>query len=310
MSILLACIPDNNNQSSSNNTSLFIFILSLIGCIFVILDNNNSNNNTNNNNNITNHYIIGLLFITIPFRAWCNLAISGSGSGIGMDSSSSSQSQSDESSQSSQSSFASTISVLLVVWNTDTGALIVGRLLGRRRKNNLNTNNTNNSNVPEWIKRISPAKTMEGFFGGILGGIITSILLIPFLFNSLSIIDCNTDESSNDFCILWGLKQVQVDNTYDYGSIILNRRFFIGLFLSLFAILGDLVESAIKRKSNTKDSGSILPGHGGILDRFDSSLLAILFYRYILCVYFIGTATSSTIITTGSATSGNDENEL
>ena len=205
------------------------------------------------------------------------------------------------SSSSSSSAFASTISILLIVWNTDTGALIVGRLLGRRNKKIYDTKNTNSgNNVPEWIQKISPAKTMEGFLGGIFGGIITSIWLIPFLLNSLSIIDCSnididyTDTTS--FCILWGGST---------SSSILLKRFLIGLSLALFAILGDLVESAIKRKSKTKDSGSILPGHGGILDRFDSSLIAILFYRYIVCVYFISSTSSST------DNDGNDDgNEL
>ena len=298
ISVLLACIPDsnNNNQSSNTNTNtfnLFIFILSLMGCIYVILDNNSSNNsNSSYTSGIANHYIIGLLFITIPFRAWCNLAIS---------SSTSMQTTSDESSSSS-SSFASTISVLLIVWNTDTGALIVGRLLGRRNKkiNDTKNNNSSNSNVPEWIQKISPAKTMEGFLGGIFGGIITSIWLIPFLLNSLSIIDCNNididDTDTTSFCILWGGST---------SSSILLKRFLIGLSLALFAIVGDLVESAIKRKSKTKDSGSILPGHGGILDRFDSSLIAILFYRYIVCVYFISSTSNST------DNNGNDDgNEL
>ena len=281
MSVLLACIPDNNNNHQSSNTNtfnLFIFILSLMGCIYVILDNNSSNNsNSSYTSGIANHYIIGLLFITIPFRAWCNLAISTASMQT-----TTSELSSQPSSSSSSSSFASTISVLLIVWNTDTGALIVGRLLGRRNKKINETKNTNSgSNVPEWIQKISPAKTMEGFLGGIFGGIITSIWLLPFLLNSLSIIDCSNidtdDTDTTSFCILWGGST---------SSSIIFKRFLIGLSLALFAIVGDLVESAIKRKSKTKDSGSILPGHGGILDRFDSSLIAILFYRYIVCVYF------------------------
>jgi phosphatidate cytidylyltransferase len=52
--------------------------------------------------------------------------------------------------------------------------------------------------------------------------------------------------------------------------------------LSFLAIVGDLVESSIKRQSHSKDSGSFLPGHGGILDRFDSSLLAVLLYQALL----------------------------
>ena len=48
-----------------------------------------------------------------------------------------------------------------------------------------------------------------------------------------------------------------------------------GLVVCVFGTWGDLVESQIKRQLGIKDSGNILPGHGGMLDRFDSSLLAI-----------------------------------
>ena len=56
----------------------------------------------------------------------------------------------------------------------------------------------------------------------------------------------------------------------------------LGFSLGILAQVGDLLESAIKRWSNIKDSGSILPGHGGMLDRFDGYILAIpAFYLYL-----------------------------
>ena len=56
----------------------------------------------------------------------------------------------------------------------------------------------------------------------------------------------------------------------------------LGFSLGILAQAGDLLESAIKRWSNIKDSGSILPGHGGMLDRFDGYILAIpAFYIYL-----------------------------
>ena len=86
-------------------------------------------------------------------------------------------------------------------------------------------------------KKISPNKTLEGLIGGILGSML--------------------------FAIFVGY-QIQ-----DYGIIL----FFI--FLCFLAFIGDLLISFIKRQSGVKDTGTILPGHGGILDRLDSHLLVI-----------------------------------
>lgn len=85
---------------------------------------------------------------------------------------------------------------------------------------------------------ISPNKTVEGFIGGIVCAVIVAILFILF-----SDIDASM------------IKLV-----------------FVTIVLSIFGQVGDLVESALKRHYNVKDSGTILPGHGGILDRFDSLL--------------------------------------
>jgi CDP-diglyceride synthetase len=176
------------------------------------------------------HWILGLVVVTIPFRAWYVL---------------------------SQEDFASTISVLLVVWNCDTGALLFGRLFSSTSK----LIGMRRMPVPTWIHTISPAKSMEGFVGGMLGGTWTAVSWIPFLVRMFSI------ETSSAFDNLWTP---------------LSYRILLGISLSFLAIGGDLVESAIKRQSQSKDSGSFLPGHGGILDRFDSSLLAVLLYQVLL----------------------------
>ena len=85
---------------------------------------------------------------------------------------------------------------------------------------------------------ISPNKTVEGSIGGIV-----CAMIVAALFVFLTDIDAT----------LWSLLGIT-------------------LFLSAFGQLGDLVESALKRHFNVKDSGKLLPGHGGILDRFDSLL--------------------------------------
>ena len=94
--------------------------------------------------------------------------------------------------------------------------------------------------------RISPAKSWEGSIGG---GVL--VLVAAFL---VSLLDQNHGNLS-------GL------NTLQWRGL--------GLVVTVFGTWGDLVESLIKRTLGIKDSGTILPGHGGMLDRFDSSLLAI-----------------------------------
>ena len=88
------------------------------------------------------------------------------------------------------------------------------------------------------FERISPNKTWEGSIGGAVFSVIGSLVIHQF----------------------WGIFSVPV---------------WIGaaLLVSIFANLGDLMESAFKRNADVKDSGSIMPGHGGILDRFDAILL-------------------------------------
>ena len=97
------------------------------------------------------------------------------------------------------------------------------------------------------FERISPKKTWEGFIGG---GLCT-VLLAWYVSHWLP------DFSQTQWVLL-------------------------ALVAVVFGTLGDLVESMLKRSLNIKDSGSLLPGHGGLLDRFDAFLLAIPFYWLIL----------------------------
>ena len=115
---------------------------------------------------------------------------------------------------------------LLIVWGTDTGAYLFGRLLGRHKL---------------W-PQISPNKTIEGA----LGGIITAVAVGIIFFGAGWIVHLE----------LWLL-------------------LLYAIILSIFGQLGDLVESALKRHFDVKDSGSLMPGHGGVLDCFDSLIFVL-----------------------------------
>ncbi|MDR0675878.1 MAG: phosphatidate cytidylyltransferase [Elusimicrobiota bacterium] len=100
------------------------------------------------------------------------------------------------------------------------------------------------------ISKISPKKSVEGAIAGFIFAILTSFILHNYIFHTN-----------------FGIK----------NSII------IGILIGIFGQIGDLFESMIKRSANEKDSGKILPGHGGILDRFDSIIfVAPIFYYFTL----------------------------
>jgi len=107
------------------------------------------------------------------------------------------------------------------------------------------------------FERISPKKTIEGFLGGMVFALIGAYILSRFE-NFI-----NPVFSSS---LIW------------MGAAII---------LVIFGTLGDLVESQLKRKAGVKDSGNIMPGHGGILDRLDSIIFAIpfLFLYYQILTY-------------------------
>lgn len=101
---------------------------------------------------------------------------------------------------------------------------------------------------------ISPKKSIEGLLGGILGGIISVSLVNYFLIKS------------------------------DKWGIII----FLGFLGSIVGQLGDLFESGIKRSAGVKDSGSIIPGHGGFMDRFDSLFFTGPLFYFFIDLYFRG----------------------
>jgi phosphatidate cytidylyltransferase len=101
------------------------------------------------------------------------------------------------------------------------------------------------------MERISPSKTWEGWAGGVLFSLL----------------------------VAWGLAGFFTD-------LDLLRWIIIGLIVSVFGVLGDLVESMLKRGLEVKDSGTLIPGHGGILDRFDSLLMVVPFVVAFLKVFW------------------------
>ncbi len=115
------------------------------------------------------------------------------------------------------------IGFFLLVWANDTGAYLVGITFGRHRL----------------FERISPKKSWEGFFGGLIIAIVAAWFLAGWL-----------------------------------GVVDRREWIIVAVIVSVLGTFGDLVESMLKRSCNVKDSGSILPGHGGFLDRFDSTLIA------------------------------------
>lgn len=128
------------------------------------------------------------------------------------------------------------LSIFIFLWANDTGAYITGSLIGRHKL----------------FPRVSPGKSWEGSIGGAVIALCVA-LLIAWVDHSHLLEDMEVLET--------GL------TTEEWMGL--------GIVVVVAGTLGDLVESLLKRTLNIKDSGSILPGHGGMLDRFDSSLMAI-----------------------------------
>ena len=115
------------------------------------------------------------------------------------------------------------LGLFILIWSNDTFAYLVGKSIGKHKL----------------LERISPKKTIEGFFGGMISTLIIAYLL-SLQFNTLSTMQ-------------WMV---------------------VGLLVSIFGVLGDLIASMFKRQTGVKDTGNIIPGHGGIIDRLDSIIFA------------------------------------
>ncbi len=137
------------------------------------------------------------------------------------------------------------IYLMLVVWSGDIFAYFVGKSVGRHKMS----------------PRVSPKKTWEGAAASIVASIIFGTAF------------CHYSMPIGSWLIKLHFMEVHEFQWLLSGGG-LWRIIFLSAGLNVAAQLGDLVESAIKRGADVKDSGAILPGHGGMLDRIDAMLFA------------------------------------
>lgn len=110
------------------------------------------------------------------------------------------------------------------------------------------------------LERISPKKTIEGFIGGVAFAIIAGLLISKYFVQP-------TENFTNKSALIW---------------------MTTALLIGVFGTIGDLIESKFKRIAGVKDSGKIMPGHGGILDRLDSVIFVAPFiYLFYQIIYYV-----------------------
>lgn len=143
--------------------------------------------------------------------------------------------------RSSEGGKSALIFLFCAVWCGDIAALYVGRAWGRRKL----------------APRLSPNKTWEGTAGSVIGSVLVTVLLLAL----------SVQFTRRDFHFL------VFSGTVLYWLL-------MAVLVNVAAQVGDLAESALKRSAGVKDSGTLLPGHGGILDRIDALLLAAPIFWY------------------------------
>lgn len=131
------------------------------------------------------------------------------------------------------------IGLFILIWTNDTFAYIIGKSTGKHKL----------------FEKISPKKTVEGFFGGLIFAIFAGYLISSYLIKP-------STQFSNKSMLIWMI---------------------IAAIVGVIGTVGDLIESKFKRIAGVKDSGKIMPGHGGVLDRLDSVIFVapfiFLFYK-------------------------------
>ena len=129
------------------------------------------------------------------------------------------------------------LSVLVLVWVADIFAYFAGRAFGGR------------FSKTKLAPSISPGKSWEGVWGGMAGVVVLALVWV-----------------------LWGGDSLYSQLSQRHGLALM---LLAVVFLAAMSVVGDLVESLIKRSAGVKDSSGLLPGHGGVLDRVDALLPAL-----------------------------------
>jgi phosphatidate cytidylyltransferase len=166
--------------------------------------------------------------------------------------------------------------LMLLVWCGDIAAYYVGRAVGKHKL----------------APRISPGKTWEGAIASVLAAIVVGVLLFRFMNPISDVLQKVHLFAPAAHATIW-----PPPNTpwlFPMPPFLVIAIFAICVNVS--AQLGDLVESAMKRGAGVKDSGTLLPGHGGVLDRIDALLFALpvglVFYVAGMARYFTPTVSS------------------
>ncbi|MEG0339114.1 MAG: phosphatidate cytidylyltransferase [Oscillospiraceae bacterium] len=138
--------------------------------------------------------------------------------------------------------------ILGFAWGGDSAAYFAGRFFGKHKLAPI----------------VSPHKTVEGAIGGVLGSVVVG-MIITYVYTLMQgkFVGLPLDNTSFKYYIMIAI---------------------IGVISSILGILGDLLASAIKRQCEIKDYGTIFPGHGGILDRFDSVIFIAPFVSMVITV--------------------------
>lgn len=141
------------------------------------------------------------------------------------------------------------LALFFFIWIYDTGAYLFGITFGKHKL----------------FPRISPKKSWEGVYGGIFFSMLLGLGL--------------------SYSWVWGMIGFDIHDGIRLSKL---EWTLMAVIVSVFSTFGDLIESFVKRSVGVKDSGTILPGHGGLWDRFDSLLMAtpaLIIYLYIITLW-------------------------